>query len=399
MQRFACRRIVRHVGDGRWQILPAMPASPPGVSPPPDPSFRQRVLAGEQLLGTFLNLGSSLTAEIVALAGFDWALVDTEHGPGAEWHAVAQLQALGRTPGLVRVESLERTRILRALDAGAAGVLVPRLESADDAERAVSYARYAGERGVARSNRSWHWGSRGGTLADADAAVVTAVQIETAGALAAVDAIAAVDGVDVVFVGPNDLAHAIGLQGGPLAPDFVAHMQTVVAAARRHGKAAGIQVAAVRARARLPRPRLHRRRLRLRRLDADGAGAGGTSPSSHEPGAGPGPRRRDGARRGPRGRLGATAAGGGSRGAARATARRARRRARWRACWTGRSRRSSAPTSSIERRSRASIACGCSRAPVSASTPSTSPPRRSSASRWSRRPGRTSAPSRTTRSR
>ena len=106
-----------------------MPASPPGVTAPPDPSFRQRVLAGDQLLGTFLNLGSSLTAEIVALAGFDWALVDTEHGPGAEWHAVAQLQALGRTPGLVRVESLERTRILRALDAGAAGVLVPRLES------------------------------------------------------------------------------------------------------------------------------------------------------------------------------------------------------------------------------------------------------------------------------
>jgi 2-keto-3-deoxy-L-rhamnonate aldolase RhmA len=222
-----------------------MAASSPGVSTPPDPSFRQRVLAGEQLFGTFLNLGSSLTAEIVALAGFDWALVDTEHGPGAEWHAVAQLQALGRTPGLVRVESLERTRILRALDAGAAGVLVPRLESADDARRAVTYARYAGERGVARSNRAWHWGSRGGALADADAAVVTAVQIETAGALEAVDAIAAVDGVDVVFVGPNDLAHAIGLQGGPLAPDFVAHMQTVAAAARRHGKAAGIQVAAV----------------------------------------------------------------------------------------------------------------------------------------------------------
>jgi 4-hydroxy-2-oxoheptanedioate aldolase len=205
----------------------------------------ERLRAGEVVTGAFLQLASPLAAEAFGLAGFDWLVIDLEHGPGTESDAVAQLQALQAhgAAGIVRVESREPIRIGRALDAGADGVLVPRLSGVADAVSAAAACRYASGRGVARYTRSWHWGARPGTLADADQLPLCAVQIETRGALDALDEIAAVDGVDVLFVGPSDLAHALGLSGDPTEAALLEQTSRVAAAARRYGKAAGVLVA------------------------------------------------------------------------------------------------------------------------------------------------------------
>ena len=206
--------------------------------------FRARLRAGETAVGSFVNLGSPLVTEIMGLAGFDWLVLDLEHGAGDEPRLLAQLQALKGSGAatIVRVEGIDLPRFMHALDVGADGVLVPRLRSADDARRCAEYCRYGGARGVARYNRSWHWGLAARTLADADEEVVCVVQIETREALEAVDEIAAVDGVDVLFVGPADLAHSLGLHGPPDDPELLELAASVAEAADAHGKAAGVLV-------------------------------------------------------------------------------------------------------------------------------------------------------------
>ena len=122
--------------------------------------FRKRLQSGETVIGSFVNLASPLGTEIMGIAGFDWLVLDLEHGAGDEALLVAQLQALAAADvaTLVRTEGIDLPRFMHALDAGADGVLVPRLRSADDARRCVEYSHYSGSRGVARYNRSWHWG-------------------------------------------------------------------------------------------------------------------------------------------------------------------------------------------------------------------------------------------------
>ena len=157
-------------------------------------------------------------------------LVDLEHGAGTEADLIPTLQAVGgRCPVLVRVESGERSRVQRALDAGADGVMVPRLESAEEARSAIGHLRYApqGDRGVAYMNRAAGWSSAG-----AERDLLCAIQVETAGAVQDARGIAAIDGVDVLFVGPNDLSVALGTKDLPL--------EEIVEAASSEGKAAGI---------------------------------------------------------------------------------------------------------------------------------------------------------------
>jgi 4-hydroxy-2-oxoheptanedioate aldolase len=204
--------------------------------------FRARVLAREPLYGAFVNLSSSVTAEIMGLAGFDWLVIDLEHGIAGEREALVQLQAIAHTgaAGIVRVAALERVRILHALDSGATGVLVPQVESPDEARFAVECCRYAGVRGVARYNRSWRWGSTVEPLSAVDARVLCCIQIEREAALDRVDEIASIDGVDVVFVGPGDLGHSLGIAGPPDNPELLARVGVVAEAAARHGKAAGV---------------------------------------------------------------------------------------------------------------------------------------------------------------
>lgn len=206
--------------------------------------LRARIRSGEPSLGTFVNLGSVLAAETCALAGFDWLVVDLEHGAGGEEALAGQLLAAGlhQVPVVVRVESAERIRSGRVLDLGAAGVMFPRLDSADEVGQAVRHLRYPpeGDRGVATYNRAWGFGMRAGAVQTANEQVVGVVQIETVSALAEVEAIAALPGVDVLFVGPVDLSHALGVPGRFDAPEFRAALTRVVRAAKAAGIPAGI---------------------------------------------------------------------------------------------------------------------------------------------------------------
>jgi 4-hydroxy-2-oxoheptanedioate aldolase len=215
------------------------------MNDPFDRSFRDRTLSGETLLGLFLDLGSPAAAELCAAVGYDWLLVDLEHGAATEADLPGLLRAveLGGPTALVRPQSGERLRIGRPLDAGARGIMVPRLDSAEQAREAVTFLRYPpdGVRGVAIRVR----GAGLGTFAHHELRtlnerILGLVQIESLGGLREADAIAALDGVDVLFVGPADLTHALGVPGQFQDPAYLAALDTVAAACRAHGKAAGI---------------------------------------------------------------------------------------------------------------------------------------------------------------
>jgi 2-dehydro-3-deoxyglucarate aldolase/4-hydroxy-2-oxoheptanedioate aldolase len=212
-----------------------------------DRTFRDRVLAGETLFGLFLDLNSPIAAEISARAGYDWLLVDLEHGVATEADLMGLLHAVeagGSTP-VVRPQSGERLRIGRALDMGARGVMVPRLDTVAQVEEAVTFLRYppAGVRGVALRVRGADLGAVGhDQVSTVNERIVGIVQIESAPALAAADAIAAVDGVDVLFVGPADLTHSLGIPGRFADPLYRDALAAVVKASRANGKAAGILV-------------------------------------------------------------------------------------------------------------------------------------------------------------
>ena len=207
--------------------------------------IRERVLKREILSGTWLNLGSSITAEIAGLAGFDWVVVDLEHGAGGHDSALHQLQAVSATPAapIVRVAWNEAPRVKRVLDLGAAGVVIPWITSAEEAGQAVAAMRYPpqGIRGAASITRAAAFGdAQREYLTTANEKLLTVVQIETERTLARLDEIAAVDGVDVLFVGPFDLSLSMGIPTQYADPRFRAALAQVVAAAQKHNKAAGI---------------------------------------------------------------------------------------------------------------------------------------------------------------
>jgi 2-keto-3-deoxy-L-rhamnonate aldolase RhmA len=206
--------------------------------------IRHRLAANDTLYGTFLGLGSALAAEVCALAGFDWLLADLEHGSGGESELVAQQLAADAhgVPMFVRVESTDRVRAGRALDLGAAGVMFPRVDSPFQAEQAIQHLRYPplGDRGVATYNRACEFGFRTEALDTANERIVGIVQIESRSAVERVDEIAAVPGVDVLFVGPRDLSHDLGIPGDVDAATFRDALKRVLAAADASGKAAGI---------------------------------------------------------------------------------------------------------------------------------------------------------------
>ncbi len=207
--------------------------------------FRARVLAREWLAGTWLNLGSAMTAEMAGVSGFDWLLLDHEHGPGSDTTISQQLQAVAATParGIVRIAANDPARIKRTLDAGAHGVMIPYVSTAAEAQAAVTAMRYPprGIRGVARLTRATGFGADFDEyFAHAHERIVTIPQIETAEGVKNAAAMAAIDGVDVLFVGPMDLSTNLGIVGQYEHPLCVEAFKTVAAAARNAGKAAGI---------------------------------------------------------------------------------------------------------------------------------------------------------------
>jgi 4-hydroxy-2-oxoheptanedioate aldolase len=203
--------------------------------------MRRRLRAREQLIATWLDLGSPASAEIAAAAGFDAVVIDLEHGAGDEAAARAQIAATGGTV-LVRTPD-GGTQAGRMLDAGAAGVIFPRVASAAEARELAAAIRYARRRGVSPYARSNRWGAGDGSWReDADAAIACLIQIERAAALEEVDAIAALDDVDALFVGPADLSNDLGLPPDLGDPGLRAAVERVAGAAADHGKTAAIHL-------------------------------------------------------------------------------------------------------------------------------------------------------------
>jgi len=207
-------------------------------------TLRERVRSGAPTRGTFLNLGSPLAAEVCALSGFDWLLVDLEHGAGGEGALVGQLLAGAAhdVPVLVRVESAERIRVGHALDLGASGVMFPRLETPEEVRGALGHLWYPprGDRGVASYNRARQFGGDQRDTEAVNDALLGIVQIESLLALENVERIAGSPGVDVVFVGPGDLSASMGIPGQLDASEFVAALDHVAEVARTADVVAGI---------------------------------------------------------------------------------------------------------------------------------------------------------------
>jgi 2-keto-3-deoxy-L-rhamnonate aldolase RhmA len=209
------------------------------------PSLRRRILDGELVVGSFLNLGSPMAAELCGRAGFDWLVLDMEHGVLTEAGLLHMLQAVDATPAtaVVRVEEGTRLRIGRALDFGAPALMIPRVESAAQAAEVVRHVRYPplGGRGVALPSRGGGYGAK--THADVATAhedTALFIQIESGPAAEAAADIAAIEGVDVLFVGPTDLTHALGVPGDITAPAYAEAVTAVGRAAAEQGKKAGV---------------------------------------------------------------------------------------------------------------------------------------------------------------
>ncbi|MGH6719777.1 MAG: HpcH/HpaI aldolase family protein, partial [Alphaproteobacteria bacterium] len=183
--------------------------------------IRRRLAAGERLTACWLTLGSPIAAEIVALAGFDAVVIDQEHGPGDPYNAIMLMQAAGASgvPCLLRVASADANVIKRALDTGIDGLMVPMVETAEQALAVVAACRFPpeGMRGIAPGSvRAARYGyDRAGFVAARGRDVFVICQVETKATVGRIAAIAAVDGVDMLFIGRNDLASSIGRVADP----------------------------------------------------------------------------------------------------------------------------------------------------------------------------------------
>jgi 4-hydroxy-2-oxoheptanedioate aldolase len=212
----------------------------------PDPTFRHALAASDRpLAGMWVCSGSPLVAEICAGAGLDWLLIDAEHSPNGLESILAQLQAVHGYPVhvLVRPPVNDTIVIKQYLDLGVQNLLVPMVNSAAEAEAAVAATRYPpnGVRGVGSAlARSARWNRTPDYLARAGETVSLTVQIESTAAVAAVEKILAVDGVDAIFMGPSDLAASMGLLGQQEHPEVRAAVEHCLTAAQQAGKPAGV---------------------------------------------------------------------------------------------------------------------------------------------------------------
>jgi 4-hydroxy-2-oxoheptanedioate aldolase len=207
-------------------------------------TVKQKLLEGKPQIGGWLSIPSSVSAEIMAHQGFDWLVVDTQHGAIDFNAALPMLQAISTTDTMpfVRVPWNEPSIIMKYLDAGAYGIVVPMIETKEDAERAVWAMRYppAGMRSSGPFRATMYAGADYQDRANDE--LLLAVMIETAKALENLDAIASVPGIDALYIGPSDLSQALGL-GPRYNADNPKHAETVTRireACERHGKIPGV---------------------------------------------------------------------------------------------------------------------------------------------------------------
>lgn len=209
--------------------------------------MKEKIARGESALGVSLMFPSPQLVEMLGYAGFDWVLLDCEHGSlslaDVEVMAMAAA-AVGVTP-IARPRSNAAADIQAVMDRGVMGVQIPHINSGEDARRAVASVKFGpgAQRGLAAGTRPDQWGL-GAKMPDfaaaANAQSLVCVQIEHAEAVRNIDAILAVDGIDVFFIGPSDLSQSMGFPGNPKAPPVAEAIEATLAAIRRAGKAPGL---------------------------------------------------------------------------------------------------------------------------------------------------------------
>jgi len=206
--------------------------------------FKHAIAAGQLQIGLWCSLCSNIAADILRDSDFDWLLLDTEHSPNEIPDLVSQLQAGegGSATPIVRPAWNDTVIIKRCLDIGAQALLVPYVQNPDEAKRAVEAVRYppAGVRGVAVASRASRFGRVTDYLKKANAEQCLLVQVETGNAMEQLEAIAKVEGVDGVFIGPSDLSASLGHIGNPAHPDVQRALEDAVRRLKAVGKPAGI---------------------------------------------------------------------------------------------------------------------------------------------------------------
>jgi 4-hydroxy-2-oxoheptanedioate aldolase len=208
--------------------------------------FKRALKDGKAQIGIWSSLSSHIVAEILAHAGFDWVLLDTEHSPNELPMVQSQLHAMtgGTASAVVRPAWNDMVLVKRFLDIGAQSLLLPYVQTAEEARNAVSYTRYpqAGLRGVAGSTRAAGYGRTKEYMKRAHEEICVLVQAETRKSLANLEAIAEVEGVDGIFIGPNDLSADLGYLGNWQHPEVWKVMEDAAKRIRKAGKAPGILV-------------------------------------------------------------------------------------------------------------------------------------------------------------
>jgi 4-hydroxy-2-oxoheptanedioate aldolase len=206
--------------------------------------FKRALAEGRPQLGLWCSLASHLAVEVVAGSGFDWLLLDTEHAPNELPMVVSQLQAVAAHPvaAVVRPPWNDPVMIKRFLDGGVQSLLIPYVQNAEEARQAVAATRYppVGVRGVSRISRATRFGRVRDWSRRAHEELCVLVQVESRQALASIEAIAAVEGVDGIFVGPADLAADLGHGGEPGHPEVQAAIDDAITRIRQAGKPPGI---------------------------------------------------------------------------------------------------------------------------------------------------------------
>jgi 4-hydroxy-2-oxoheptanedioate aldolase len=213
--------------------------------PAPINRFKQALKTGPAQIGLWLGLANPYVAEICARRGFDWLVIDNEHAPNDLQSTLAQIQAMADTDAepVVRVPIGEDWMLKQMLDASAQTVLVPMIDTPEQAAAMVRAVRYPphGVRGVgAALGRASHWNAIEDYIHTANDQICLLVQIESALAMKNAAAIAAIDGVDGVFIGPADLSADMGFLGNPTAPEVIAAIEAGIKDILAAGKAPGI---------------------------------------------------------------------------------------------------------------------------------------------------------------
>jgi len=209
-------------------------------------NIRSRLKAGENVCGPFLKIPASAPVEAIGYAGFDFCIIDLEHGPFTSERAEEMVRAAqgGGIAPIIRTFDPQPSTLVRALDTGCSGILVPNLQSRAEAERVVRGARFHpfGERGMDPYARAARFGTiaKEDYFAAANEQTLVGVLIEGVAGVESLDQVTQLDGIDLIFIGPYDLSQSLGMPGQVDAAPVVDKIQQIVISARASGKAVGI---------------------------------------------------------------------------------------------------------------------------------------------------------------